>query len=86
MIFIYRDEIYQKDSRYEGTAELIVVIQRDGAPGMARVQYEPGHFRFSNLPEWWRPNDISASAPATGSTSKPRRRGLAAALHAGAVE
>lgn len=80
VIFIYRDEIYQKDSRYEGTAELIVAIQRDGAPGMARVQYEPSYFRFSNLPEWWRPKDTSASAPPTGKA--PVRRGLAAALNA----
>ena len=83
VIFIYRDEIYHKDSRYEGTAELIVAIQRDGAPGMARVQYEPGYFRFSNLPEWWRPKDTPASAPAAGTVPAPRRRGLAAALHAG---
>lgn len=80
VIFIYRDEIYQKDSRYEGTAELIVAIQRDGAPGMARVQYEPSYFRFSNLPEWWRPKDTSASAPPAGKA--PVRRGLAAALNA----
>ncbi|HEY8331548.1 MAG TPA: replicative DNA helicase [Pseudomonas sp.] len=80
VIFIYRDEIYNKDSRYEGTAELIVAIQRDGAPGMARVQYEPGYFRFSNLPEWWRPKDTSASAPPAGKA--PVRRGLAAALNA----
>ncbi|MGV6491358.1 replicative DNA helicase [Stenotrophomonas rhizophila] len=80
VIFIYRDEIYHKDSRYEGTAELIVAIQRDGAPGMARVQYEPGYFRFSNLPEWWRPKDTSASASLAGKA--PVRRGLAAALNA----
>lgn len=80
VIFIYRDEIYHKDSRYEGTAELIVAIQRDGAPGMARVQYEPGYFRFSNLPEWWRPKDTSASAPPAGKA--PVRRGLGAALNA----
>lgn len=80
VIFIYRDEIYHKDSRYEGTAELIVAIQRDGAPGMARVQYQPGYFRFSNLPEFWQPKQTSASAPAAGSAPAPRRRGLAAAL------
>lgn len=78
VIFIYRDEIYHKDSRYEGTAELIVAIQRDGAPGMARVQYQPGYFRFSNLPEFWQPKQTSASAPPAGKA--PVRRGLAAAL------
>ncbi|KAG0780489.1 hypothetical protein G6F22_010056 [Rhizopus arrhizus] len=80
VIFIYRDEIYHKDSRWEGTAELIVAIQRDGAPGMARTLYEPGLFRFSTLPEWWQPKQTSASAPAAGTGPKPRR-GLAAALY-----
>lgn len=80
VIFIYRDEIYHKDSRWEGTAELIVAIQRDGAPGMARVQYEPGYFRFSNLPEYWQPKQSNAAASTNGSAPAPRRRGLARAL------
>ncbi|MGE8281115.1 MAG: replicative DNA helicase [Stenotrophomonas sp.] len=79
VIFIYRDEIYHKGSRWEGTAELIVAIQRDGAPGMARVQYAPEYFRFSNLPEWWEPKQSNATASVGNNSSKPRR-GLAAAL------
>lgn len=79
VIFIYRDEIYHKDSRWEGTAELIVAIQRDGAPGMARVLYEPGYFRCSNLPEWWRPKESAASAPAAGK-APAKRCGLAGFL------
>ncbi|HDS1303468.1 TPA: replicative DNA helicase [Stenotrophomonas maltophilia] len=82
VIFIYRDEIYHPDSRWAGTAELIVAIQRDGAPGMARVAYAPEYFRFSNLPEWWEPKQTSASAPAAGSAPRARR-GLAAALPMG---
>ena len=42
VIFIYRDEIYHKDSRWGETADVIVAIQRDGGRGMARVMYEPG--------------------------------------------
>lgn len=81
VIFIYRDEIYHKDSRWEGTAELIVAIQRDGAPGMARAAYAPGLFRFSTLPEWWEPKQISASAPAAGTAPRQKRgfAGVAAA-------
>ena len=81
VIFIYRDEIYHKDSRWEGTAELIVAIQRDGAPGMARVAYAPEYFRFSNLPEWWEPKQTSVSAPAAGTASRQKRgfAGVAAA-------
>lgn len=82
VIFIYRDEIYHPDSRWAGTAELIVAIQRDGAPGMARVAYAPEYFRFSNLPEWWEPKQNTASATATGSAPRARR-GLAAALPIG---
>lgn len=82
VIFIYRDEIYHPGSRWEGTAELIVAIQRDGAPGMARVAYAPEYFRFSNLPEWWEPKQTSASATAAGSAPRARR-GLAAALTMG---
>ena len=80
VIFIYRDEIYHPGSRWEGTAELIVAIQRDGAPGMARVQYAPEYFRFSNLPEWWEPKQSNATASVGNSSPRPRR-GLAAALH-----
>lgn len=76
VIFIYRDEIYNPGSRWEGTAELIVAIQRNGAPGMVRELYQPEYFRFSPLPEYWEPKQTSASAPGTA----PRRRGLAAAL------
>lgn len=82
VIFIYRDEIYNPGRRWEGTAELIVAIQRDGAPGMARVSYEPSYFRFSNLPEWWEPKQTSASAAPAGSAPRARR-GLAAALPMG---
>ncbi|WP_313319501.1 replicative DNA helicase [Stenotrophomonas sp.] len=82
VIFIYRDEIYHKDSRWEGTAELIVAIQRDGAPGTARVAYAPEYFRFSNLPEWWEPKQSSATASVGNGSPKPRR-GLAAALYRG---
>lgn len=85
VIFIYRDEIYHKDSRWEGTAELIVAIQRDGAPGMARVAYAPEYFRFSNLPEYWQPKQSSATASVGTGSPKPRR-GLAAALHRGDEE
>lgn len=80
VIFIYRDEIYHKDSRWEGTAELIVAIQRDGAPGMARVLYQPEYFRFSTLPEYWQPKQSAANEDSTGSVPRKKRSGLAAHL------
>lgn len=81
VIFIYRDEIYNPGSRWEGTAELIVAIQRNGAPGMVRQLYQPEYFRFSPLPEYWQPKQTSASAPAAGTASRQKRgfAGVAAA-------
>lgn len=81
VIFIYRDEIYNPGSRWEGTAELIVAIQRNGAPGMVRQLYQPEYFRFSPLPEYWQPKQSSASAPAAGTAPRQRRgfAGVAAA-------
>jgi len=78
VIFIYRDEIYNPGSRWEGTAELIVAIQRNGAPGMVRELYQPEYFRFSPLPDYWEPKQNPSSAKTTAP-----RRGLAAALRAG---
>src|SRR5690606_13358624 len=66
VIFIYRDEVYDKASPYRGTAELIVPIQRNGPPGDVRVQYIPEQFRFQNLPEWWRPE-----SPVEDETPRP---------------
>jgi len=70
VVFIYRDEVYDRASRYKGTAELIVAIQRNGPPGEVRVQYLPEQFKFSNLPEYWQPE---ALPPAE---DKPARRGF----------
>jgi len=71
VIFIYRDEVYQRDSRWKDTAELIVAIQRSGPPGDCRVLYTPERFRFQNLPEYWQPAPIE-SEPASKPTARPR--------------
>lgn len=63
VIFIYRDEIYDKHSRYKGTAEIIVALQRNGPPGELRVRYRPDRFRFENLPEDWEPDPLPAKEP-----------------------
>lgn len=72
VIFIYRDEWYHADSLDKGTAELIVALQRSGAPGMARVAYVPSRYRFTNLPfDWERP-----AAPQKAA----KKKGMAGAL------
>jgi len=70
VLFIYRDEIYHRDSQYRGTAELIVALQRNGAPGDVRVAYYPERFSFEDLPAYWKP----AAAPEK--ESKPKSSGF----------
>ena len=53
--FIYRDEYYHRDSRYKGTAEIIVALQRNGPNGECRLAYRPDRNRFENLPFDWEP-------------------------------
>lgn len=64
VIFIYRDEIYDRASRYKGTAEIIVALQRNGPPGDFRALYLPERFKFSDLPEYWQPAPIPESEKA----------------------
>lgn len=70
VVFIYRDEVYNEKSRYAGTAELIIALQRNGAAGMVRVRYRPDRFRFENLPMDWEP------APLPEGDDKPKRGGF----------
>jgi replicative DNA helicase len=60
VIFIYRDEWYDPNSRHKGTAEIIVSLQRNGPPGMVRLRYRPDRFRFENLPADWEPEPMPA--------------------------
>jgi len=62
VIFIYRDEWYHPDSRFKGTAEIIVALQRNGPPGMVRLKYRPDRFRFENLPMDWEPDPLPEPA------------------------
>jgi replicative DNA helicase len=47
--FIYRDEVYNKDSDDEGIAELIISKQRNGPTGSIRLRFEGRFARFESL-------------------------------------
>ncbi len=49
ILFIYRDEVYKKDSPDKGIAEIIIGKQRNGPIGMASLAYLPSYTRFENL-------------------------------------
>jgi replicative DNA helicase len=52
IIFVYRDEVYDKESRDKGIAELIVGKQRQGPTGTVRCSFSHEHTRFGNLQEY----------------------------------
>ena len=49
VMFIYRDEYYNKDSEKKGTAEIIIAKQRNGPIGTVELAYLPELTRFANL-------------------------------------
>ncbi len=52
IIFIYRDDYYNKeDSGEPGIAELILAKHRNGATDTVKVRFEREYTKFSNLPE-----------------------------------
>lgn len=46
---LYRDDYYQKDSKWAGTVECIVAKQRNGEKGMVRLAFRAESTKFSNL-------------------------------------
>jgi replicative DNA helicase len=49
IVFVYRDEVYRKDSEDKNVAELIIGKQRNGPTGTARVAFLKDYTRFENL-------------------------------------
>ncbi|MBI4041521.1 MAG: replicative DNA helicase [Deltaproteobacteria bacterium] len=47
--FIYRDEFYNKDSEWKGTAEFILAKQRSGPVGVVRLAFLQQYTTFENL-------------------------------------
>jgi replicative DNA helicase len=49
VMFIYRDEIYNKDTEDKGIAEIIIGKQRNGPTGTARLRFIGSLTKFTNL-------------------------------------
>ena len=49
ILFIYRDEIYNKDSPHKGIAEILIKKHRNGPTGLIKLQFMSKYTRFSNL-------------------------------------
>ena len=51
IMFIYRDEVYNKETQDKGVAEIIIAKQRTGPTGAVRVAFSGEFTRFDNLDE-----------------------------------
>lgn len=49
VLFVYRDEVYNKDSNEKGVAEIMVSKQRNGPLGTAKIAFVKEFARFENL-------------------------------------
>ncbi len=49
VMFVYRDEVYDKDTPDAGIAELIIAKQRNGPIDTVKLQFAKQHGRFHNL-------------------------------------
>ena len=49
VMFLYRDDYYNKDTEIEGVAEIIIAKQRNGPIGTVKMAWIPEQTRFANL-------------------------------------
>lgn len=49
IIFVYREEVYKKDTENKGIAELIIGKQRNGPTGIVKLSYFDKYTSFENL-------------------------------------
>ena len=48
VMFIYRDDYYNKDSENKGIAEIIIAKQRNGPIGTVNLVWLPDYTKFAN--------------------------------------
>ena len=49
VMFIYRDDYYNKDTEMKNVAEIIIAKQRNGAIGTINLAWLPDYTQFANL-------------------------------------
>ena len=49
VMFVYRDDYYNKDSEDKGVAEIIIGKQRNGPTGTVKLKWQAELTRFANL-------------------------------------
>ncbi|MGN0416107.1 MAG: replicative DNA helicase [Agathobacter sp.] len=49
VMFIYRDDYYNKDTEYKGISEIIIAKQRNGPIGTVNLAWLPEYTKFANL-------------------------------------
>ncbi len=49
ILFIYRDEVYNAESKDKGTAEIIISKQRNGPTGTVRLTFLGEYTRFESF-------------------------------------
>ncbi len=47
-MFLYRDEVYNRDSPDKASAELIIAKHRSGPTGLARLVFRSQYAKFGN--------------------------------------
>jgi replicative DNA helicase len=55
ILFIYRDEVYDKCTMDKGVAEIIVAKNRDGSTGDIKLAFKGDHCRFDNYTKRYEP-------------------------------
>lgn len=55
ILMLYRDEVYHDDSPEQGTAEILVTKQRNGAIGTVRTAFKLDHACYHDLASGWQP-------------------------------
>ena len=58
ILSIYRDEVYNKDSQYQGVAEVSILKQRNGPTGWVKLAFIGRHTKFENFTDVYSEEDL----------------------------